>query len=536
MTPFSVREKSLASVILALLCALAGGYLLSNSKEAELERPSRVSISARDFQPSFVRPRRVEAEYRPNQLIVQFKPSASPAQKAKINGLLGTIKSEFLKRYSNASRLSSSDVSGGGDIEVATLSPQRGNHLQFQSSPVTGSANPLVKAVSSDLDLTSQINKIKNNPAVSFVQPNYIYRLTTTNPPDDDLYQSGRLWNMYSNDQPHKTGPVANQYGSQADKAWDANHIGSSEAYVAVIDSGVDASHPDLVGNVDVNDAVDYVRDSKKVGDQPFVNKDEIGHGTHVAGIIGAAGNNKIGVVGVNWRVKIIPIKVVGAVGDETIDDAVAIRAFDYLTQLKAKGVNVVAANVSWGGYGIQDVDGNLVEDYALLKYVKNAARAGILCVASAGNDANDNDSHPYYPANFDTRDEHDGTNPMRYNAVIAVAAIDQDGMLWPYSNRGAHTVQLGAPGVAIISTMSAGSQLANGTTLIRSVDGSTYAVETGTSAAAPHVTGAIALYVGSHPRDSAQQIHDALLSQVAPTPSLAVTTMTHGRLDVSNF
>ena len=538
------RERILLVAVL-LLAGFSGFIYFQNRRTDVAFRSSsngESSIPTPQFsvEPRYTPRQLLIAEYREDQIIVGFKPDASPAAKAKVSRMLGASHSEIVKTADGGNHLLSTELTEGGEIQLITIKPTVKSELpspgqnRLQANIRTENADSAVEIASSELDLQSRIAEIKSNDSVAFAQPNYLYRLTADTP-NDDFYRAGRTWNMYSNRTSTNPGSRSNSFGSQADTAWAAGHTGSRTVYVGVIDSGIDMTHPDLAANVDAQHAKDLARNSDTPSDLPFVNKDEIGHGTHVAGIIGAIGNNKIGVAGMNWQVEMIPVKVVSAQGNGLIDDPTAIRAFEYLTELKQKGVNVVAVNTSWGGKGIQDKHGNYIEDYALLRSVKAAARAGILSVASAGNAANDNDKTPAYPSSLDTRDSSDGTPSLPYNAVVSVAAIDQYGAMASFSSFGAKSVSLGAPGVAILSTLPATSQMTDAYA-IKSTDGSVYRIESGTSAAAPHVTGAIALYFADHPAVSAEDVLTALLHSVISTPSLQGKTATGGRLDASKF
>ncbi|MHC1766072.1 MAG: S8 family serine peptidase [Verrucomicrobiia bacterium] len=220
-------------------------------------------------------------------------------------------------------------------------------------------------------------------------------------------------------------------------------------------------------------------------------------HGTHVAGTIGAEGNNGLGVVGMNWNVQLIVGKFLGSSGGTTAD---AIQAIDYMTNLKKnKEVNIVALNNSWGGGGY---------DSLLLAAIQRAASENILFVAAAGNSRVNTDRRPYYPACYSV------------DSIISVAAIDRVGALASFSNYGAKTVDLGAPGVAILSTL----------------PGGTYGAYDGTSMATPHVTGAAALFAAANPGASIATIKNAIMTSALATTSLAGKTVTGGRLNVSGF
>ena len=346
------------------------------------------------------------------------------------------------------------------------------------------------------------------DPSVAHVEPNWIYTSQVTS--TDPSYTNGSLWGMYG----RSTTP-ANAYGSNAAAAWAAGRIGSSRVYVGVIDEGLQHTHPDLSGQVgnpgettngvddDGNGYVDdvygwdFASNNRSVYDGGTSGGAD-DHGTHVAGTIGAKSNGA-GVVGVNWNVRLISGKFLGANGGNTSG---AIRAIDYFIDLKKRGVNIVALNNSWGGGGYSRALGDAIE---------RANQANILFVAAAGNGGSDgvgdnNDNSPSYPASY--------TN----SNVISVAAITRTGGRSSFSNYGAGSVDLGAPGSSIVSTTAY----------------NTYSTYSGTSMATPHVTGAAALYAAAKPGSSAATIKAAILNSAAPTTSLSGRTLTGGRLDVN--
>ncbi|MGL4420582.1 MAG: S8 family serine peptidase, partial [Gemmataceae bacterium] len=216
---------------------------------------------------------------------------------------------------------------------------------------------------------------------------------------------------------------------------------------------------------------------------------DSNGHGTHVAGIIGAVGNNAIGVSGINWTTQIMSLKFIGANGGYTSD---AIRAIQYAVKM---GANII--NASWGGP---------TEDANLRRAMDDAQRAGVIIVAAAGNDGNNTSNNRFYPAAYST------TMPN----VVSVAAIGSNNQLASFSNYGT-TTTLAAPGVSILSTL----------------PNSSYASWSGTSMAAPQVAGALALLWNTRPTLSATQVVEKLKSSVEPTGSLVGKTVTGGRLNV---
>jgi subtilisin family serine protease len=380
--------------------------------------------------------------------------------------------------------------------------------------------------IDDDIDMQSAIDILSSNPNVAYAEPNYIHRAAVVS--NDTFYTSGALWGMYGDDAPQVIGPAGttNRYGSQSEKAWNDDITGNAGIFVGVIDEGIDTNHPDLAGNIWVNpfeiagDGIDndgngYIDDVH--GWDFFSNDNSVydgtsdDHGTHVAGTIGAKGGNGVGVAGVAWDVTMISLKFLGPEGGFTSD---AIKAVDYVTDLKTRhGLNVVATNNSWGGGGYSQ---------ALHDAIIRSAKSNILFVASAGNGGSDfegdsNDSDDYFPANYNTAEGTSTESPASYDAVISVASIDPAGSLSSFSNYGSETVDIGAPGESVWSTL----------------PGDTYGAYYGTSMAAPHVTGAIALYASSKPvGTSAASMKQAILNAANPTPSLMHKTVTDGRLD----
>ena len=376
------------------------------------------------------------------------------------------------------------------------------------------------------LSVEQAIAAISRRPDVLFAEPNW--RLSPAAVSNDPAYATtGQLWGMYGDDQPTASGPAGttNQFGSQAEKAWDAGIVGSKSVVVGIVDEGFQVDHPDLAANVWVNpfdapDGIDndgngYVDD---VNGWDFYANDKTvydgvadDHGTHVAGTIGGVGGNGAGVAGVNWNVTMISTKFLGPNGGTLAN---AVKAIDYLTDLKSRhGINIVASNNSWGGGGYSS---------ALHSAIIRGANAGILFIAAAGNGGSDglgdnNDSVANYPSNYSTLQGTKTTKAAAYEAVVAVAALNSDGSLASYSNYGSTTVDIAAPGTGIYSTLPGGG----------------YGTLSGTSMATPHVTGAAALYAAAHPAASAQQVREAILGTPRATSSLTGKTATGGRLDV---
>lgn len=287
--------------------------------------------------------------------------------------------------------------------------------------------------------------------------------------------------------------------------AWNLS-TGSSSVVVGIIDTGVDYNHPDLAANIWRNtgeipnngiddDGNGYIDDyygfnaityngSNRLAGNPF---DDVGHGTHVAGTIGALGNNGTGVAGMNWRVSMVPIKFLGPNGGSTID---AIEAVDYATTLKVRGVNLVLTNNSWGGGGYSQ---------PLADAITRARDNGILFVAAAGNSSQNNDQTPSYPSSYAN------------DNIIAVAAVDSNGALASFSSYGATSVDIGAPGVNIASTY----------------PNNAYQYMSGTSMATPHISGVLALLKSYAFNLDWRAMRDLLYSTATPLSSLSGKTLT---------
>ncbi|MBI1242171.1 S8 family peptidase [Umezakia ovalisporum] len=358
------------------------------------------------------------------------------------------------------------------------------------------------------------IAEIQKDPSVEFAEPNLIYQHYATS--NDPFYTNGNLWGMYGS----VTNPP-NQFGSQAGQAWASGYTGSDTVYVGVIDTGVQIGHSELIDNVwtNANDPINNIDDDGNgyVDDingwdfngnnNTVYDGNEDAHGTHVAGTIGAKGGNGLGVAGVTWNVKFITAKFLGPNGGTLAN---AIKAINYITDLKTRqGLNIVATNNSWGGGGYSQ---------ALHDAIIRAAKADILFVAAAGNSSNNNDKKANYPSNYDTSKGTRTELAASYNSVIAVASITSTGVLSNFSNYGAKTVHIGGPGSSILSTVPGG-----------------YAYYNGTSMAAPHVTGGVALYSAAHPQATASQMRSAILNSAVFTSSLNRKTVTNGRLNVYN-
>lgn len=304
-----------------------------------------------------------------------------------------------------------------------------------------------------------------------------------------------------------------------AQEAWDIS-IGSRDVIVAVIDTGLDVTHPDLVRNVWVNpgevagngiddDGNGFVDDINgyNFGDLNGNLTDEDGHGTQVAGVIGADGNNGQGVTGVNWAVSIIGLKVASQVLGGGLSSTAIVAAHDYATMMRGRGFNIVASNGSYGSFNqafYADFENGIDAERAAIQRWQNA---GGIFIAAAGNESFDNDNPDF--TSF----------PSSYNipGMISVAASDNNDGLADFSNFGAETVDLAAPGVGLLTTTPGGG----------------YQLFDGTSAAAPVVTGAVALLKAIQPNASAVQLRAAIIDSVDILPAFQGRVVSGGRLNL---
>ena len=351
-----------------------------------------------------------------------------------------------------------------------------------------------------DLPVDQAIDMLNTLPFVEYAEPDYVVHALAT--PNDQFI--GLQWGINNTGQSIQG--VAGTPDADIDgyEAWDTR-TSAAGIVVAVIDSGTQWNHPDLDANIwsnsdeipgngiddDNNGYVDDIRgwDFYNNDNNP---DDGDGHGTHVAGTIGAEGNNGIGVAGVAWDVQIMPLRFIGPFGGSTSD---AIAAVNYAV---ANGAQI--SNNSWGGGGYSS---------AMVSALNNAQANNHLFVAAAGNDGVNTDNTPHYPSSY--------TN----NNIISVAGTDNRGLLvdnsvWA-SNYGANSVDIGAPGNDIASTYS----------------GSSYVWSSGTSMASPHVSGAAALVWAQNPGWSYAQVRDQLLNTAVPNASLAGNCVTGGVLNI---
>jgi subtilisin family serine protease len=433
-----LAKRALAGVLLIVLCL--GGWVAVGQKEP------------------------IPYEYVKDELLVRFAPNIP---KATIDQINATIGAQVLQSFQIVSNLY------------------------------------LVK-IPAHLSVPEAIARYKGYASVLYAEPNYIVRKAQhvqLTPNDPNFTQ---LWGL------HNTGQTGGTPDADIDapEAWDIT-TGSSSVVVFVIDTGVDYNHPDLNANLwrnpgeipgngiddDGNGYVDdvYGIDTYYNDTDPF---DGDGHGTHVSGTIGAIGNNNVGVVGVNWSVKIGHCKFLSDSGFGST--AGAISCLQYILNLKQTGNpanDIIATNNSWGGGGFSQ---------ALHDAIKAHMNAGILFIAAAGNSSANNDTALFLPASYYLPN------------VISVAATTHTDAKAGFSNYGRRTVHVGAPGQDILST----------------TPGNTYSTFSGTSMATPHVTGLAALIKAQFPSFTWYQIRNRILATGDVTTGMQNVTISDRRIN----
>ena len=350
---------------------------------------------------------------------------------------------------------------------------------------------------------------------VSYAEPNFRIELDDpapgrlTSDVDSNTYEPGQpndpqfcdQWALYN----HGKNGGKVRADIDALKAWNKTH-GNSDVVVAVLDTGVDYTHVDLRANMWLrpenmpqyfDDELGSFNDEEGFSVDPEDRdpKDDNGHGTHVAGIIGAEGDNSEGIAGINWNVQIMPLKFLGRGGFGTTKDA--IEAINYAIDRKQHGVNLRVINASWG---------STQKSKALEDAIRAAGDAGILFIAAAGNNGTDNDKRPHYPSNYDLPN------------VISVASLDNTDQLSSFSNFGVKTVHVAAPGREILSTWL----------------GDEYREASGTSMATPQVSGIAALIVANEPNISVAKLRERLLKSVDKVDSLTGKVASGGRINAA--
>jgi len=402
--------------------------------------------------------------YRDGELIVRYKPGIRSTSSLRLQGTLGTRK-------------------------------MRGMAL----------LNAEQVKLPAGLSVRDAITLYMQDPDVEFAEPNYIRSVRSTFP-NDPLFSA--QWALSN-----RLVPGADMHMPQA---WDIIS-GNSGLVIAVIDTGIDYTHPDLAGNIwsnpgdpdctsgSDNDHNGYAADCRGwnfVGNNNNPMDDD-GHGTHVSGIIGAVGNNAIGISGVIWNVKLMPLKILDATGEGTVADEAA--AIEYAI---AKGAKII--NASFAGDTFSNTEQSAIAA---------ANASGVLFVTAAGNGdtgGSDDDVTPVYPGNYDLPN------------MISVAATDEQDMLASFSNYGKNTVQVAAPGVDILSTVPP----ALSRTFCGASPASGYEYCDGTSMSTPHVAGLAGLLESYYPNFSYQQVRATIMRYVDLLPTLQGRTTSGGRVN----
>ena len=419
------------------LVAFSPIALSQNNDELRAATAHRRSVELLEANP--------QQRFDPTTLLVRFAAGTGEVQRAQVRGLVG------------------------------------GQHLRSVDSV------PGLELISTALPVRQAIQVLV--PHVQYAEPNWIVRKDQT--PNDTYFSLE--WGMHNTGQTIQGDVGTPDADIDAAEAWDIT-TGDANFVIAIIDTGTQWSHADLDGNIwsnpgeipgngqddDNNGYVDDIRGWDFYGSDNNPD-DEDGHGSHTAGTVGAEGNNGIGVAGVNWQCKLVPLRFLGPQGGFTSD---AVLAVDYCTSEAIK----VSCN-SWGGGGFSQ---------ALYDAINASKSVGHVFAAAAGNDGDNTDSIPHYPSSYNL------------DNIVSVAATDnQDGLAneptWA-SNYGANSVDIGAPGVNIASTY----------------NGSSYVWSSGTSMATPHVAGVAALVYAQNPGWTYSQVINQLYSSARPLPSLA--------------
>ncbi|MBX9608115.1 MAG: S8 family serine peptidase [Gammaproteobacteria bacterium] len=434
-----------------------------------------------------------------DRVLVRFKPDidTSRAMTGKVSAALAKAPADGLRTRLALPATKVQLVQGFSKlprIAVVRLAPE--------SASVPAGA---LKAAGQDaatlatLALKARMAELRATGLFESVEPDYVLRASAT--PSDAAFTDGRLWGL------RNTGQAGGVAGADvgAVSAWDVT-TGSNAVVVGIIDTGIRYTHQDLAGNMwrnpgetagngvddDNNGYVDDVFGINAItgSGNPFDDND---HGSHVAGTIGATANGGGPHVGVAWNVKLMALKFLGADGSGSTSGA--IECINYAI---AKGARIL--NNSWGGGGFSS---------ALAAAIERARQANILFVAAAGNEARDTDASPSYPAGYDIAN------------VISVAALDRRDALAGFSNFGRSTVDLGAPGVDIFSSVASAND--------------SYASFSGTSMATPHVVGVAALLVARYPGIGLAELRQRLLGTTVPVAALAGRSVTGGRVNAPN-
>lgn len=421
----------------------------------------------------------IEREMRGPEVLVRFREGTSAQTISHLTGRLNDVVDDEIESVRGL--VSIDDLDNADPESVASLYRSMSDVVEYAEA-------------NNEIRLDPKYGKFSNETRPGEANEQF------SNLPDDPMFSE--QWSLANTGQ--REGKAKADINALA--AWDKKTTGSDEVVVAVLDSGVDYRHPDLaqnvwvrpfeleayydeqIGFVDDQFGYDAVTDS---GDP----MDENGHGTHCAGIIGADGNNGIGIAGINWRVKIMPLKFMSKGGFGSTKDA--IEAINYVIDRRRAGVNVRIISASWG---------STQKSKALEDVIRKAGEEGILFVAASGNASSDADRYPHYPAGYELPN------------VISVAALNRKDELASFSNFGAKRVHIAAPGAEILSTWLNGD----------------FREASGTSMATPEVAGVAALVLAVEPKLPMEDLRARLLKSVDKLPALSGKVSSGGRINAS--
>lgn len=445
-------------------------------KQYDLAHPSCAFNKNTNVKTLPVTTSRSEKDNEPEAL-VKFKPNVSLAEIKKIAAKNNDVVEDNIETVSGLVAID--DLDGFGNQQVAEQYAQMSDLVEYAEP------NFEIKLEPSESNFVDESEIIsKDNPLL----------------PNDPMFADQWALNNLGQDGGKKNADIS------AVKAWEKTK-GTDKVVIAVLDTGVDYTHLDLVSNMwfrpnnvpaykdnelgGFDDTKGFDATTQELPD-PL---DDNGHGTHCAGIIGAEGDNNQGIAGVNWKVQIMPLKFLGRNGYGDVKNA--IEAINYAIDRKRAGVNIRVISASWG---------STQKSKALEDAIRKAGEEGILFIAAAGNDGSDNDKRPHYPSNYNLPN------------VISVAALDRNDELASFSNRGVKTVHVAAPGKDILSTW---------------LDGS-FREASGTSMATPYVSGVAGLILAKNPNISVEKLREKILSSVDKLDSLEGKIESGGRINAA--